>query len=68
MRKLQPVSDEQRAENIKRFSVAATIQWAARIDEWRRHQPDLPNFSEAIRRLVEAGLESSAKKGGKAGR
>jgi len=26
------------------------------IDEWRRKQPDLPNRSEAIRRLVDLGL------------
>jgi len=24
---------------------------------WRRHQPDLPTLSEAIRRLVELGLD-----------
>jgi hypothetical protein len=34
------------------------------IDEWRRRQPDLPNRSVAIRRLVEQALaaESSAAK------
>ena len=26
------------------------------LDEWRRQQPDLPSRSEAIRRLIEAGL------------
>jgi hypothetical protein len=26
------------------------------VDEWRRQQPDLPSRSEAIRRLIEAGL------------
>ena len=30
----------------------------AAIDKWRRHQPDLPNVSEAIRRLVEMGLKA----------
>jgi hypothetical protein len=25
----------------------------------RRHQPDVPNISEAIRRLVDAGLEAT---------
>jgi hypothetical protein len=30
----------------------------AAIDKWRRHQPDLPNVSEAIRRLVEIGLKA----------
>jgi hypothetical protein len=28
----------------------------------RRTQPDLPNVSEAIRRLVEAGLEAGKKR------
>jgi hypothetical protein len=32
------------------------------IDEWRRLQPDLPNRSEAIRRLVDAGLKGLASK------
>ena len=27
------------------------------IDEWRRQQPDLPNRSEAIRRLIETALK-----------
>ena len=28
------------------------------IDDWRRRQPDVPNRSEAIRRLVEIGLRA----------
>lgn len=31
----------------------------ARIDDWRRRQPDLPSRSEAIRRLVERGLQAA---------
>ena len=27
-----------------------------RVDEWRAKQPDVPNRSEAIRRLVDLGL------------
>jgi metal-responsive CopG/Arc/MetJ family transcriptional regulator len=41
------------------------------IDEWRRLQPDLPSRSEAIRRLIEAGLKSLANNrssSGKSGR
>jgi metal-responsive CopG/Arc/MetJ family transcriptional regulator len=30
------------------------------IDEWRRRQPDLPSRSEAIRRLIEAGLNAAS--------
>lgn len=32
----------------------------ARITEWRRGQEDLPGESEAIRRLIEHGLEAQA--------
>jgi len=30
------------------------------IEEWRRHQPDLPTRAEAIRRLIQLGLAASA--------
>lgn len=29
-----------------------------RVDDWRRAQPDLPTRPEAIRRLVEKGLQN----------
>ncbi len=29
------------------------------LDEWRRQQPDLPSRSEAIRRLIEAGMRAT---------
>jgi hypothetical protein len=35
--------------------------WLKRIDAWRRHQPNLPSRSEAIRRLVEIGLETEGR-------
>jgi hypothetical protein len=28
----------------------------ARIEAWRRRQPDKPNLSTAVRRLIDAGL------------
>lgn len=31
-----------------------------RLDEWRRQQADVPSRSEAVRRLVEQGLETSS--------
>jgi hypothetical protein len=34
----------------------ATEEFIAALDEWRREQPDLPNRSEAIRRIVEQVL------------
>jgi hypothetical protein len=33
------------------------------IDEWRRKQPDLPNRSEAIRRLVDLALGAPKRRG-----
>ena len=45
-------------DNIKRLNIVAPAIWVKKIDDWRRHQADLPNFSEALRRLVELGLEA----------
>lgn len=43
----------------KRLQIIAFDKIIAAIDEWRREQSDLPSRSEAIRRLVEIGLEAS---------
>jgi hypothetical protein len=51
-------------DEIQRLNMVAPTAWVKKIDDWRRREPDLPNLSEAIRRLVDMGLES-AKKGGK---
>jgi metal-responsive CopG/Arc/MetJ family transcriptional regulator len=48
--RLEPLSE--------RFLMQVSPQFLARLDQWRRKQPDLPNRSEAIRRLVEAGIKS----------
>jgi hypothetical protein len=45
-------------DNIKRLNIVATAAWVKRVDDWRRRQHDLPNFSEALRRLVEIGLDA----------
>lgn len=42
----------------ERFELRLSSDLLARVDEWRRNQPDLPSRSEAFRRLVEAGLAS----------
>ena len=55
-------------KETRRLNMVVPAAWVKKIDEWRRQQPDLPNVSEAVRRLVELGLESAAKKGGKAPR
>jgi len=54
-------------DEVQRLNMVAPTAWVKKIDDWRRREPDLPNLSEAIRRLVDMGLES-AKKGGKHGR
>ena len=54
-------------DDIKRLNMIAPVSWVKKVDDWRRQQPELPNLSEAIRRLVEMGLES-AKRSGTRGR
>jgi len=46
------------AEKMVQLMIRAAPDMIARIDEWRRIQPDLPNRAEAVRRLVEIGLTS----------
>jgi hypothetical protein len=49
------------ASAVQRLNLIAPVDWLKRIDAWRRHQPNLPTRSEAIRRLVELGLDAAAK-------
>ncbi len=42
--------------NDKQFQMRASENFLARIDDWRRAQPDIPGRAEAIRRLVEIAL------------
>ena len=45
----------------KRLHMVAPAPWVRQITEWRRQQPDIPNISEAIRRLVDAiGLKGES--------
>jgi hypothetical protein len=48
-------------DEIARIHMVAPASWAKKVDDWRRREPDLPNLSEAIRRLVELGLEGAKK-------
>ena len=48
-------------DEIQRLNMVARTSWVKKIDDWRRREPDLPNLSEAIRRLVEMGLDSAKK-------
>ena len=54
-------------DEIQRLNMVAPAAWMKKIDDWRRRELDFTNLSEAIRRLVEMGLENE-KKGGKHGR
>lgn len=45
----------------KRLNIVAPEAWVARVEEWRRNQPKIPNLSEAIRQLVDAGLDAGKK-------
>lgn len=40
--------------------VRLSPEQAKAIDDWRRQQPDIPTRPEAIRRLIERGLEAEA--------
>ncbi|MEO1329069.1 MAG: P-II family nitrogen regulator [Pseudomonadota bacterium] len=41
----------------QRIQLVASKQFNELVDAWRRTQPDLPSRSEAIRRLVQQGLD-----------
>ena len=55
MKKPLPPGTEQMDE---RLQMAVPKSFVAKIDEWRRKQPDIPSRSEAVRRLVEIGLKA----------
>ena len=57
---------EKLADEVQRLNMVVPTKWLKKIDDWRRKEPDMPNLSAAIRRLVELGLESAKK--GKGGR
>lgn len=40
------------------IQLRVTEEFAREIDDWRRNETDLPNRSEAARRLIKAGLEA----------
>jgi hypothetical protein len=41
----------------ERVPLVAPRSWLRRVDEWRRTQSKIPSRSQAIRQLVDAGLE-----------
>ena len=42
----------------QRVPIMLTASELRTVDDWRRKQTDLPSRSEAIRRLIEAGLRA----------
>jgi hypothetical protein len=50
-------------DEIKRLNMIAPASWFDRIEDWRREQPNpMPSVSEAIRRLVDLGLDKPVAK------
>jgi len=45
------------------INVRVDEEFLARLDEWRRNQPDLPTRPEALRRLAEQALAMAPKRG-----
>jgi hypothetical protein len=44
---------------IERKQIVATTRWVRAIEEWAKRQPGrAPTFSEAVRILVEKGLQA----------
>lgn len=43
---------------LLRFEMRADEKFMKAVDDWRRKESDVPNRSEAIRRLVELGLKA----------
>lgn len=50
------------SDEMSRLHMAAPADWLRRIDDWRRHQPDIPSVSESVRRLVDIALATGAGK------
>ena len=55
-------------DEIARLNLVIPPSLKARMESWRRLQPNLPTVSEAVRTLLEMALEGTPKKGGKHGR
>jgi hypothetical protein len=53
--------------NDKQFQMRVSDEFLAKLDAWRRAQPDLPGRAEAVRRLAEAGLAKLRAKAPKPG-
>jgi hypothetical protein len=45
-------------EKTQQFNLRVAPSLLSLIDNWRRHQDDIPGRSEAARRLIEIGLRA----------
>jgi metal-responsive CopG/Arc/MetJ family transcriptional regulator len=43
-------------DEVRPYQIRLSTSFWKKVDEWRRQQSEIPPRSEAIRRLVEAGL------------
>jgi len=53
---------ETREKHSIRVDLMMTASELRAIEEWRRHEQDLPTRAEAIRRLIQLGLTAKARK------
>jgi hypothetical protein len=44
------------------FQMRVDDEFIAKIDNWRRQQPDFPNRTQAVRHLVDQALSAGRKK------
>ncbi len=49
-------------DDITRLNVVAPTALKEKIEKWRRRQPELPTMSEAMRLLLEVGLEHAPRR------
>ena len=40
------------------LQIRASAEFVRQVDDWRRHQTDVPTRAEAVRRLVEKAIEA----------
>jgi metal-responsive CopG/Arc/MetJ family transcriptional regulator len=55
-------SEWEKFEMTQQFNLRIPPEFLKAVDDWRRHQEDLPGRSEAIRRLVELGLKAKSRR------
>jgi hypothetical protein len=53
------------AANVRKVNLIVPSDLLERVDNFRRHHPGLPNRSEALRSLIERGLDAEVRKPGK---